>query len=150
VSSHRIDLPSKEEGSRHWPAVLKEEIVLATLEAGATVASVARDFDLDPSQIYQWRKALKVSRLPSQEVATSPEFLPVQVWAADCGEQASVQEHAGQEQAESTSGPERVAVSSSISGAIEIQVGPLHRVRVCDDFASDTLERVLDVLRRQQ
>jgi transposase len=41
-------------------------------------------------------------------------------------------------------------VSSSISGAIEIQVGLLHRVRVCDDFASDTLERVLDVLRRQQ
>lgn len=48
------------------------------------MASVARDYDLDPSQIYQWRKALKVSRLPSQEVATSPEFLPVQVWAAGC------------------------------------------------------------------
>jgi len=84
VSSHRIDLPRKGEGTRHWPAALKEEIVLATLEAGATVASVARDYDLDPSQIYQWRKALKVSRLPSQEVATSPEFLPVQVWAAGC------------------------------------------------------------------
>jgi transposase len=145
VSSHRIDLPRKAEGGRHWPSALKEEIVLATLEAGATVASVARGYDLDSSQIYQWRKALKVSRLPSQEVATSPEFLPVQVWAADGGKQASVQE-----QTEATSGPERGAVSSSISGAIEIQVGLLHRVRVCDGFASDTLERVLDVLRRQQ
>ncbi|ACM35487.1 MULTISPECIES: IS66-like element accessory protein TnpA [Rhizobium/Agrobacterium group] len=150
MSSHRIDLPRKAAGTRHWPAALKEEIVLATLEAGATVASVARGYDLDPSQIYQWRKALKVSRLSSQEVATSPEFLPVQIWAAADGEQASVQEHAGQEQAEALSCPERGSVTSSISGAIEIQVGPLHRVRVCNDFASDTLERVLDVLRRQQ
>lgn len=148
MSSHRIDLPRKAGGTRHWPAALKEEIVLATLEAGATVASVARGFDLDPSQIYQWRKALKVSRLPSKEVATSPEFLPVQIWVADDGEQSSVQEQADQEQAEAPSGPERG--SSSISGAIEIQVGPLHRVRVCNDFASDTLERVLAVLRRQQ
>ena len=39
MSSHRIDLPGKAGAARHWPAALKEEIVLATLDAGATVAS---------------------------------------------------------------------------------------------------------------
>ena len=144
MSSHRIDLPGKAGAARHWPAALKEEIILATLDAGATVASVARRYDLDPSQIYQWRKALKVSRLPLTDVPTSPEFLPVQVCAVDVGAQASAEDHR-----ETAPGCERLPASSLTTGMIEIQVGSLHRVRVGNDFVSDTLERVLDVLRRQ-
>ena len=39
VGSHRTDLPGKAVAARHWPAALKEEIALATLDAGARVAS---------------------------------------------------------------------------------------------------------------
>ena len=39
MSSHRTDLPGKAVAARHWPAALKEEIALATLDAGARVAS---------------------------------------------------------------------------------------------------------------
>lgn len=87
MSTHRIDLPGKGGGPRHSSAAVKEEIVLLTLEAGATVASVARRYDLDPSQIYQWRKALKVSRLPSgsaQELAP-PAFIPVTLSSSEAG-----------------------------------------------------------------
>jgi transposase len=145
VSSHRIDLPTKGGLSCRWSAALKEEIVLATLEAGATVASVARCYELDSSQIYQWRKALKVSRLPLSDVATLPEFLPVEVCARDTDGQAPRESHT-----EVASACNRQSPSSSLTGMIEIEVGSRHRVRVGDDFVSDTLDRVLDVLRRHQ
>jgi len=145
VSSHRIELPSKAGISRRWPSALKEEIVLATLEAGSTVASVARRYDLDPSQIYQWRKALKVSRLPLTDGATLPEFLPVEVCATEPDVQVRVESDK-----EVTSACNRQPPSSSLTGIIEIQVGSRHRVRVGDSFASATLDRVLDVLRRHQ
>jgi len=145
VSSHRIDLPNKGVVSRRWPAALKEEIVLATLEAGASVASVAQRYDLDSSQIYQWRKALKVSRLPLTAAAALPEFLPVEVCATDPDVRAPVDSLK-----EVTSACNRQSPSSSLIGMIEIEVGSRHRVRVGDGFLSDTLDRVLDVLRRQQ
>lgn len=152
MSSHRIDFPDKAGAARHWPAAIKEEIVLATLEAGATVASVARRYDLDPSQIYQWRKALGVSRLPLKEGLGSTDFLPVHL----CGGEAEVAlSEVKQEEAACASGPGSALASvtgssSTGSGMIEIQVGLLHRVRVCNDFACDTLDRVLDVLRRHR
>ncbi len=149
MSSHRIDFPRKGGAPRHWTAPMKEEIVLATLEPGATVSSVARIYDLDPSQVYQWRKALNVSRLPSNaDMAASTEFLPVHVLATDACAPRMVGQL--QEVASATERPAASRASSSRAGMIEIQVGSLHRVRVCDDFVSDTLERVLDIIRRQR
>ncbi|KAB2774447.1 transposase [Brucella anthropi] len=145
MSSHRIDLPNKGVVSRRWPAALKEEIVLATLEAGASVASVARRYELDSSQIYQWRKALKVSRLPLSDTATLPEFLSVEVCATEPDVRAPVDSLK-----EVTSVCNRQSPSSSSTGMIEIEVGSRHRVRVSDGFLSDTLDRVLDVLRRHR
>jgi transposase len=145
VSSHRTDLPIKGVVSRRWPAALKEEIVLATLEAGASLALVARRYDLDSSQIYQWRKALKVSRLPLTDAAALPEFLPVEVCATDPDVRAPVDSLK-----EVTSACNRQSPSSSLTGIIEIQVGSRHRIRVCDGFLSDTLDLVVDVLRRHR
>jgi len=154
VSTHRIDLPGKGAGPRHFSAAVKEEIVFSTLEAGATVASVARRYDLDPSQIYQWRKALKVSRLPSgcaQELA-APAFIPVTLSPSEVGGGAAALLEAG----EASSGTGVGGVSRSgrhsgsdlVTGVIEIRIGRQHRVRVGDDFATETLDRVLSVLRR--
>lgn len=40
MRSRRIDLPREGEGTRRLPAALKEEIVLATLEAGTGTRTV--------------------------------------------------------------------------------------------------------------
>lgn len=152
MSTHRIDLPGKGGGPRHFSAAVKEEIVLSTLEAGATVASVARRYDLDPSQIYQWRKALKVSRLSLGLAAEEapPGFVPV----ALCPSEARGGVVARQGDEEATCGAGVGAVSRSgrrsdlVTGVIEIRIGRQHRVRVGDDFATETLDRVLSVLRR--
>jgi transposase len=154
MSTHRIDLPGKGGGPRRFSAAVKEEIVLSTLEAGATVASVARRYDLDPSQIYQWRKTLKVSRLPSgsaQELAPAA-FIPVTLSPSEVGGGAVALLEGG----EASSGTGVGGVSRSgrrpgsdlVTGVIEIRIGRQHRVRVGDDFATETLDRVLSVLRR--
>lgn len=145
MSSHRIDLSNKGVVSRRWPAALKEEIVLATLEAGASVASVARRYNLGSSQIHQWREALQVSRLPLTPAAALPEFLPVEVCATDPDVRALVDSLK-----EVTSACNWQLPSSLLTGMIEIQVGSRHRVRVGDGFLSDTLDRVLDVSRRHR
>lgn len=154
MSTHRIDLPGKGGGPRHFSAAVKEEIVLSTLEAGATVASVARRHGLDPSQIYQWRKALKVSRLSPGSVAevAPPAFVPVTLGPSEVGGDTVALLEGG----EASSGTGVGGVSRSgrcsgsdlVTGVIEIWIGRQHRVRVGDDFATETLDRVLSVLRR--
>lgn len=136
MSSHRIDLTSKELGRRRWPSSLKEQIVLETLCAEATVSEVAQRYDLDPSQIYQWRKDLKIARQEVAGVAASPSFLPVSVCDADDGCRDLTIEN------------KTVPLCVPHSGLVEIQIGSAHCVRVGDGFAFDTLSRVLDVLQR--
>lgn len=49
------------EGRRRpvWPIDVKRAIVAETLEPDVSVVDVARRHELDPAQVYQWRKALR-------------------------------------------------------------------------------------------
>jgi transposase len=66
---------------RRWTSEQKYQIVLDSLAAGASVASVARYHDVNPNLIYAWRRLARMGRLhaPSED---GVDFVPVTVAAA--------------------------------------------------------------------
>ena len=66
-------------GRRSWPTEVKRQIIAEAAQPGSSVSAVARTYNIDPGQLYQWRKKLKPD-LPAQKpVAQAPAFLPVDV-----------------------------------------------------------------------
>src|SRR5512144_186873 len=75
------DADTKQAGGkrRSWPAALKRDLVLATLEPGASVSIVARRHDLNANQLFKWRRQLLGSpRVPAGLVPVDvvPEPVP--------------------------------------------------------------------------
>lgn len=58
---------------RTWPSELKRQIVEESCDPELTVCEVARRYDLDPAQLFAWRKKL----LPPS--APAAVFLPVEM-----------------------------------------------------------------------
>ena len=58
---------------RVWPADRKRQIVEESCDPDVTVCEVARRYDLDPAQLFAWRKKY----LPSSEPPSA--FLPVEM-----------------------------------------------------------------------
>ena len=48
---------------RNWPLELKSQIVEQSFEDGATVADVARQHGLAPSQLSEWRRLARAGKL---------------------------------------------------------------------------------------
>ena len=68
---------------RRWRTVAeKRQIVQLTLEAGASVAQVARAHGLNANQVFKWRRAFERGELV-ESATTSTALLPVTV-AAPC------------------------------------------------------------------
>ena len=63
---------------RRWTCEQKYQIVLHSLAAGASVASLARHHDVNPNLIYAWRRLARMGRLhaPSED---GVDFVPVTV-----------------------------------------------------------------------
>ena len=117
--------------NKRWPEALKREIVAATFLPGASVSVVARQYDVDASQVFSWRRRYGES---GKAPATPPPpsgLVPVLI-APD---------------------PERVvgatSTTPSTAEAIEIEVAGDCRVRVGAGFDARALKRVLDVLRKR-
>jgi len=61
---------------RRWRSISeKRQIVQLTMEAGASVAEIARDHGLNANQLFKWRRAWERGELSDD----SPTLLPVQL-----------------------------------------------------------------------
>lgn len=109
--------------NRSWPEVLKREIVAATFEAGASVAAVARRYEVNANQVFTWRKLFGA---PGTDTMT-PSLVPVVL----------------------TGEPPPLASAISSDERIEIELAGGYRVRVGGDVEPSTLRRVLDVLEQR-
>lgn len=58
---------------RFWPEEVKRRIVEESCDPDVTVCEVARRHDLEPAQLYSWRKLFR------REIDREIPFLPVQV-----------------------------------------------------------------------
>ena len=113
--------------NRSWPEALKREIVAASLAPGSSVSIVARQYDVNANQVFNWRKRFgNEARRPVDPSA--PQMIPVVVKT----------EHAG------AAGRPPIAAEK-----IEIDVAGKYRIRVCGSFDEQVLRRVLDVLERR-
>ena len=113
--------------NRSWPEALKREIVAASLAPGSSVSIVARQYDVNANQVFNWRK--RFGRDPRWPVdPPAPQMIPVVVKV----------EHTGV-----------AARPSIVAEKIEIDVAGKYRVRVCGNFDEQVLRRVLDVLERR-
>lgn len=58
---------------RNWPVELKRQIVEESCRPDVSVCDVARRHDLDPSQLYAWRKQFR------EKAASLAAFVPIEV-----------------------------------------------------------------------
>ena len=66
---------------RRFSREIKREVVELLLERAATVAEVARDYDVHPNQLCRWRKEYLRGQLGelNTELSQTIEFLPVEI-----------------------------------------------------------------------
>jgi transposase len=67
--SKAIEVITSVERRRRWSAPEKEQLVAASLEAGASVSAVAREAGMHPSQLYGWRWQLLRRAQPAARFA---------------------------------------------------------------------------------
>ena len=113
--------------NRSWPEALKREIVAASFAPGSSVSVVARQYDVNPNQVFGWRKRYRdASRAPA--VLSAPQLIPVIV----------------------TAEPDAVAAPpSTVAATIEIDLAGKYCVRISGGIDAHALRRVLDVLERR-
>jgi len=63
---------------RRWTSEQKYQVVLDSLAAGASVASVARDHGVHPTLIYAWRRLARMGKLPARS-EDGVDFVPVTI-----------------------------------------------------------------------
>ena len=114
--------------NKRWPEALKREIVAATMQPGASVSIVARQYNVNANQVFSWRRRYRDAGEPSP-TSSAPGLVPVTI----------------------TREPDETAASVATAAAetIEIEVSGLYRVRVGSGFDVRALRRVLDALKNR-
>jgi transposase len=84
-SSATSKSPSKRPACRHWPPHQKREIVEKTLVPGASVATIARQHDLNANMLFRWRREYQRGEFgpAPKQCRSSPDFVPVGVIGED-------------------------------------------------------------------
>ena len=114
--------------NRAWPEALKREIVAASFAPGSSVSEVARHYDVNANQVFNWRKLYGDDPRAPAVLSSAPQLIPVMVTG------------------------ERDAVATqplSVAETIEIDLADKYRVRVGSGIDGRALRRVLDVLERR-
>ena len=68
MTSERVEVITSVERRRRWSRAEKERLVAASLDPGASVSLIAREAGIHPSQLYGWRRQMRVR----QEVGFAP------------------------------------------------------------------------------
>ena len=111
---------------RRWSAATKRRIVAESYEPGTSVAQLARRYQVNDNQIFNWRREFKATGLAlAARVEPGPISFALIDVAADTGT-ASVVDPAGR---------------------MEIELPSGARVRVGDDVSEPALVRVLSALK---
>ena len=127
----RIEVITGPERRRDWPDERKIAIVAKALVPGVNVSAIAREHDLNPQQLFGWRKrfhAAAMSLIAGERPTTTTDFAPVLIEAAT-----------------NVAAP-APAVSSAEPSSIEISIGAA-TVRVRGAADAKTLALVLKALR---
>jgi transposase len=83
MTNGRVEVITSVERRRRWSAAEKERLVTASLEPGASVSAVAREAGIHASQLYGWRRQLRVQRqLGFAPVRIAAEAVPAGLPAA--------------------------------------------------------------------
>src|SRR5258706_3948412 len=121
-----LDETPKREARRRRTVEEKRRIVEETLEAGASVARIARRHAVNANQVFYWRKKYREGRLGK---GRSSNLLPVAVSEISSNQSAQVR-----------------CVSSRCSlGAMEIKL-PKGQVRITGSVEAEALRTVLECL----
>lgn len=60
MTNGRVEVITSVERRRRWSASEKQQLVAASLEPGASVSALAREAGIHASQLYGWRRQLRV------------------------------------------------------------------------------------------
>ena len=71
-------IPRRSDGKRHWPLELKARIVAETLTEGATVNRVAKQYEIKPSCLSDWRRMAREGKLVLPNL-DGIDFVPLQI-----------------------------------------------------------------------
>jgi transposase-like protein len=113
---------------RSWPETLKREIVAASFAPGSSVSEVARHYDVNANQVFNWRKVYRDDPRAAAVPSSAPVLIPVMV----------------------TADHDAVAAQpSTVTEMIEIDLAGKYRVRISSGVDAQALRRVLDVLERR-
>jgi transposase len=114
----------------------KLRIVQETRARGASVAAVARRHNINPNQVFAWRRLCRQGLLVPQAAKSEAKMLPVKVSTPT----VLPSERAAPTMARPTAGTKRSA------RRIEIRLRNGHRIVLCGRVDSDALSRVIDLL----
>jgi transposase len=123
MSDSDADLAALRRRRRSWSLDEKRLIVDESLADGASIAEVARRYDLNANQLFTWRRQFGVEPLAPKELAP---ILPV------------------------TIAPDTTAAGSDVpsTGQMEIVLAQGDRIIVWADVETAALSRVVKALRR--
>jgi len=111
---------AKRRKRRKWSDDEKRMICAQTVVPGVSVAQVARRYDLNANQIFNWLKDPKFA--PGEQAEEDEaKFLPVEVIAE----------------------PSRAAAAPETAGLIELELANGHRLRISGGYDPDAIARLV-------
>lgn len=109
---------------RRWPEATKRKIVEETFAPGASVATVAQRYELNPNVVFAWRRAYRAGVEPDR----NDELIAVNVIPPDSGVKR---------------GADRASSSAPQTDCIEVLLAEGARVRLSGALAREALREII-------